>query len=255
MIHPTALVHPMAEIGEGAEIGPFCVVGEHVKVGQRTRLLAHVVVNGHTTLGRDSTIHPFTSLGAPAQDRKFQGELSYTRIGDRTTIREFCSIHRATGEGELTSVGDDCLLLAYAHVAHNCRVGNSVTMSSTAQLAGHVTIEDHANIGGMTGVHQFVRIGAYAMVGGISKITRDVPPYFLVEGNPAQAYGLNSIGLRRAEFAPATIAELKECYKLLYRSNRNISQALESMREIVKTEQGLHLIAFVEAQSERGIVK
>jgi UDP-N-acetylglucosamine acyltransferase len=255
VIHPTALVHPKAEIGEGAEVGPFCVVGESVRIGQRTKLLAHVVVNGHTTIGVDSLIHPFTSIGASAQDRKFHGERSFTRIGDRTTIREFCSVHRATGEDEVTSIGDDCLLLAYAHVAHNCRVGNGVTMSSTAQLAGHVQIEDHANIGGLTGVHQFVRVGAYAMVGGMSKITRDVPPYFLVEGNPAQAYGLNSIGLRRAEFEAATIAELKECYKLMYRSNRNISQALEQMREIVATESGRHLIAFVEAESERGIVK
>ena len=181
--------------------------------------------------------------------------MSYTRIGSRTTIREFVSIHRATGEGEVTSVGDDCLLLAYAHIAHNCRVGNNVTMSSTAQLAGHVVIDDHANVGGMTGLHQFVRVGRYAMVGGMSKITRDVPPYFLVEGMPAEAYGLNSIGLRRAEFTPETIAELKECYKLMYRSNRNISQALEAMREIVKTDDGRHLIEFVAAESQRGIVK
>ena len=226
-----------------------------MSIGARTKLLAHIVVNGHTTIGEDSTIHPFTSIGAPPQDKKFFGELSYTRVGSRTTIREYVSIHRATGEGEVTSVGDDCLLLAYVHIAHNCRVGNNVTMSSTSQLAGHVVIDDNANVGGMTGLHQFVRVGRYAMVGGMSKITRDVPPYFLVEGMPAEAYGLNSIGLRRAEFSAETIAELKECYKLMYRSNRNISQALEAMREIVKTDEGRHLIEFVAADSQRGIVK
>jgi UDP-N-acetylglucosamine acyltransferase len=253
--HPTAVVHPLAIVGEGAEIGPFCVVGEHVRIGARTRLLSHVVVNGHTEIGEDTVIYPFTTIGMASQDRKYQGEVSYTKIGNRTTIREFVSIHRGTGEGEVTSVGDDCLLLTYVHVAHNCHIGNHVTMSSTAQLSGHVTIEDHANIGGMTGAHQFVRIGAYAMVGGFTKIARDIPPYFLVEGVPAEVHGLNSIGLRRAEFATETLAELKECYKLLYRSKLNMSQALEAMSQIVKTPEGEHLIAFVRGQSERGIMK
>ena len=140
MIHPTAIVHPTAVIGEGAEIGPFCVVGENVVVGKRTKLLAHVVVNGRTTIGEDARIHPFCSIGAPSQDRKYHGELSYTTIGDRTEIREYVSVNRATGEGEVTSVGNDSLLLAYVHIAHNCRIGERVTMSSTAQLAGHVIV-------------------------------------------------------------------------------------------------------------------
>ncbi len=256
MIHPTAIVHPKAVIGEGAEIGPFCVVGEHVAVGARTHLVSHVVVNGHTTIGEDSKIHPFCSIGAPSQDRKkLPGEISYTTIGSRSEIREYTSIHRATGDGEVTSVGDDTLLLAYVHIAHNCRVGNHVTMSSTAQLAGHVIVEDHVTIGGQTGVHQFVRIGEFAMVGGISKITRDVPPYFLVEGNPATPYGLNKVGLRRAEFTPEIVAELKSAYSMLYRSGHNISQAAEAMRGMVQSAQGKHLLAFISAPTERGIVK
>lgn len=255
MIHPTAVVHPKAVVGEGAEIGPFCVVGESVRIGKRTKLLAHVVVNGRTTLGDDVKIHPFCSIGAPSQDRKFHFEESFTTIGDRTEIREFVSVHRATGEGELTSIGQDTLLLAYAHVAHNCHIGDRVTMSSTAQLAGHVIVEDDATIGGQSGAHQFVRIGTHAMVGGGTKLTRDVPPYVLVEGNPAKAYGLNTVGLRRAEFAPATVSELKECYRIIYRSNHNISQAAEAMREVVKTDEGRRLLAFIEAPSERGIVK
>jgi len=255
LIHPSAVVHPKAVIGEGAEIGPFCVIGENVAIGKRTRLLAHVVVNGLTTIGDDSEIHPFSSIGALSQDRKFHGERSFTTVGSRTVLREYVSVHRATGAEEITSVGDDSLLLAYVHIAHNCRIGNHVTMSSTAQLAGHVVVEDYATVGGQTGVHQFVRIGRHAMVGGISRLTRDVPPYFLVEGNPAQPYGLNSVGLRRAEFTPETISELKECYKALYRSNYNISQAIEAMHSFVTSDEGRYLLAFVEAPTERGIVK
>jgi len=255
MIHPTAIVHPKAVIGQGAEIGPYCIIGEHVKIGKRATLLAHVVVNGYTTVGEGARIHPFCSIGARSQDRKYHGEIAYTTIGDRTEIREFVSVHRATGEGETTSIGNDSLLLAYVHIAHNCRVGDHVTMSSTAQLAGHVIVEDYATIGGQTGVHQFVRIGEHAMVGGISKITRDVPPYFLVEGNPVQPYGLNNVGLRRAEFSPEILTELKECYKIVYRSGYNISQAVEALRTLVVSPQGRHLLAFIEAPTERGIVK
>ncbi len=204
MIHPSAIVHPRADIGAGVEIGPFCVIGEGVSIGARTRLLAHVVVNGYTTVGEDSEIYPFCSIGAPSQDRKYHGERSYTTIGNRTVVREFVSVHRATGAEEVTSVGDDSLLLAYVHVAHNCRIGNHVVMSSTAQLAGHVEVGDYATIGGQTGVHQFVRIGPHAMVGGITKLTRDVPPYFLVEGNPAQPYGLNTVGLGAPNSPPTS---------------------------------------------------
>jgi UDP-N-acetylglucosamine acyltransferase len=255
-IHRNAVVHPGAVLGEGAEVGPFCVVGEHVRVGARTKLLAHVVVNGHTTIGEDTLIYPFVTLGLPSQDRKYVGEISYTKVGDRSILREFVSIHRATGAGEVTVIGNDALLLAYVHVAHNCRIGNHVTMSSTAQLAGHVEVDDYATLGGMVGVHQFVRIGKHAMVGGASKIGRDVPPYLLVAGAPGPAFaaGLNRTGLQRAGFAPAVMAELKECYKLLYRSQLNTSQALEAMRATVTTDEGREMIDFV-ANSQRGIIK
>ena len=192
-----------AEIGEGVEIGPFCVVGDGVSIGARTKLLSHVVVNGNTSIGEDSTIYPFGSIGLPSQDRKYRGELSYVTIGNRTTMREYVSIHRATGEGDTPSVGDDSLLLAYVHVAHNCRVGNFVTMSSTARRwPVTCVVEDHAGLGGLTGVHQFVRIGAHAIIGGVTAVSRDVPPYLLAAGNPAEIYGLNSVGLRRADFSP-----------------------------------------------------
>ncbi len=255
MIHPTAIVHPNAQIERGAEIGPFCLVGENVKVGTASVLQAHVVVNGWTTIGEGCQIYPFATIGSPSQDRKYRGERAYTTVGDRTIIREYVSIQRGTGEESVTSVGDDCLLLAYVHIAHNCRIGNNVTMSNLAQLAGHCEVGDGAGIGGMVGMHQFVRVGKYGFVGGYSKIVRDVPPFFLVEGNPAKTYGLNSAGLRRAQFTSEQVAELKSCYKLIYRSERNLSQAIEEIRNTVKTEPGHELLAFLEAESTRGILK
>jgi UDP-N-acetylglucosamine acyltransferase len=255
VIHPSAVVHPSARIGRDSEIGPYCIIGENVSIGEGTRLLAHVVVNGHTTIGNDSVVYPFATIGSPSQDRKAGDEIAYTTIGDRTTIREYVSINRPTGAGEYTRVGNDCLLLAYGHVAHNCTVGNHVTMSNLSQLAGHCQIEDYAGVGGMGGTHQFVRVGRHAFVGGYSKIVRDVPPYFLAEGNPAEVYGLNSAGLRRHGFAMPVIAELKEAYKTIYRSGRNLSQAIEMLRETVVTDEGKTLLAFLEAESDRGIMK
>ena len=254
MIHPNAIVHPNAKIARGVEIGPFCIVGENVSVGTGTVLQAHVVVNGWTTIGENVQIFPFATIGAASQDRKYQGERAYTRIGSRTTIREYVSIQRATGEDQVTAVGDDCLLLAYTHVAHNCILGNGITMSNLAQLAGHCVIEDNALIGGMAGLHQFTRVGRYAFVGGDSKVTRDVPPFFLVEGNPATPYGLNSVGLRRANFSEEERAEIKKFYKLLNGSKLKLSEAIEAMKADVSTESGRHILEFLEGDSQRGIL-
>lgn len=255
MFHPTAIVHPSAEIGKDAEIGPYCIVGEHVSIGARALLQAHVVVNGWTQIGDDCHLYPFSTVGAASQDRKYAGERAFTRIGNRTILREYVSIQRATGEDELTAVGDDCLLLAYVHIAHNCILGNGVTMSNLAQLAGHVNLEDYVTVGGQTGIHQFTRVGRHAMVGGMSKLTKDVPPYFLVEGNPCKPYGLNSVGLRRAGFPVAERQEIKRFYKLLYDPKLNVSQALEAMKAEATTEPGREIVAFLEAPSERGVLK
>jgi UDP-N-acetylglucosamine acyltransferase len=255
MIHATAIVHPNANVDRGVDIGPYCIVGENVTIGRGTVLQAHVVVNGWTEIGEDCDIYPFATIGAASQDRKYQGERAFTRVGNRTVLREYCSIQRATGPEAVTAVGDDCLLLAYTHIAHNCILGNGVTMSNLAQLAGHVEVGDYVTIGGQAGVHQFTRIGRYAMIGGASKITKDVPPFFLIEGNPAEPYGLNSVGLRRATFTVEMRNELKRFYKILYNPKFNVSQAVESMKEEVTSEPGRELIAFLEAPSQRGILK
>ena len=255
MVHPTAIVHPNAKIARGVEIGPYCIVGEHVEIGTGSVLQAHVVVNGWTTIGEDCNIYPFATIGAASQDRKYHGERAYTRVGNRTIIREYVSIQRATGEEEVTAVGDDCLLLAYVHIAHNCIIGNFVTMSNLAQLAGHVEVGDFTTIGGQAGVHQFTRIGRYAMIGGASKLTKDVPPFFLIEGNPAQPYGLNSVGLRRAGFTVPERNEIKKFYKILYNPKLNVSQAISEMKAEAISDPGREIIAFLEADSQRGILK
>ncbi len=255
MIHAAAIVHPSARIARDAEIGPYCLIGENVTIERGAKLLAHVVINGHTSIGEAATIYPFASIGAPSQDRKAADEIAYTTIGARTIVREYVSIHRATGAGLTTAVGADCLLLAYSHIAHNCTIGNFVTMSNLAQLAGHCTVGDYAVIGGMAGVHQFVRVGEHSFVGGYTKVVRDVPPYFLIEGNPAEVYGLNSVGLRRHGFGHEALHDLKEAYKAIYRSDRNLSQAIGTLRETVTTDEGRHLLAFLEAESNRGVMK
>jgi UDP-N-acetylglucosamine acyltransferase len=255
VIHPSAIVHPSANIARGVDIGPYCLVGENVSIGKGTVLQAHVVINGWTSLGQDCEIYPFATIGAASQDRKYAGERAFTKIGSRTVLREYVSVQRATGEDQVTAVGDDCLLLAYVHVAHNCILGNHVTMSNLAQLAGHVEVGDFVTIGGQAGVHQFTRIGRYAMVGGASKITKDVPPFFLIEGNPAEPYGLNSVGLRRAGFSVEERNEIKKFYKILYNPKLNVSQAVEEMRAEASSDPGRELVAFLEAPSQRGILK
>jgi UDP-N-acetylglucosamine acyltransferase len=255
MIHPTAIVHPNANIAIDVEIGPYCIIGENVSIKRGAVLQAHVVVNGWTEIGEDCTVYPFATVGAASQDRKYQGERAFTKIGDRTILREYVSVQRATGDDQCTIVGTDCLLLAYVHIAHNCVLGDGVTMSNLAQLSGHVQIGDYATIGGQSGFHQFTRVGRYAMIGGMSKVTKDVPPFFLIEGNPAEPYGLNSVGLRRAGFSAEERNEIKKFYKLLYNSKLTVSNAVESMKEEALSAPGREIIAFLEAPSQRGILK
>lgn len=254
-IHPSALVHPKAVLGAGCEIGPFCVIGEHVVIGDGCRLHSHVVIDGHTRLGRRNEIFPFASIGLKTQDLKWTGGTTSTEIGDDNTFREYVTVNSATGEGEVTRVGSHNHILAYSHVAHNVTVGNHVVMSNVATLAGHVIVEDHAIIGGLTAVHQFCRIGEMAITGGCSKVVQDVPPFMLADGNPAETRTINKVGLDRNEVAEETQAALKLAYRILFREGLTISNALARIEtELPPVPQIKHLVQFVRT-SERGISK
>ena len=255
-IHPTAIVSPRAEIGKGTFIGAFCTVGEEVRLGAGVRLESHVVVSGRTAIGDDTHVYPFVSIGLAAQDLKYRGEPSETRIGRRNRIREFVTIHRGTeGGGMLTELGDDCLIMAQAHIAHDCRVGNGVIMANAATLAGHVTVEDGASVGAYSGVHQFCRIGREAFIGGYSVITQDAMPFARSVGNRAKCYGLNIVGMQRRSYPQETIRALHHAFRLLLASKLNTTQALEAIRrEIHDSPETEELVRFIET-SQRGIVK
>ena len=249
------MVHPNAKIGKNVEIGPFTVIGENVEIDEGTIVGPSVVITGWTKIGRDCHIFQGASIGEEPQDLKFAGEKSYTVIGDRTKVHEFCTIHRATGEGEYTRIGDDCLLMAYVHVAHNCVLGNNVIMANAAMVAGHVVVEDRAIIGGKAGVHQFVRVGKQAMISGMSRNIHDVVPYTIVDGFPARACGLNSVGIARAGIAPANRRSIKQAYRLLYRSGLRLSEAIEAIeQEVESCPEVEHMLQFLR-NADRGICR
>lgn len=255
-IHPTAVVSTRAELGEGTYVGPYCVIGDEVRAGARVRFESHCVVEGRTTVGDETHIYPFVSIGLASQDLKYRGEPAETRIGRRNRIREFVTVHRGTeGGGMLTSIGDDCLIMAQAHVAHDCIVGDRVIMANAATLAGHVTVEDGANIGAYSGVHQFCRVGREAYVGGYSVVVKDALPFALTVGNHAKCYGLNTVGMRRRDYPKETIERLHHAFRLLLSSKLNTTQALERIRsEVEGSEEVDLLVRFIE-ESERGVVK
>ena len=254
MIHSTAIIHPKAEIGEGCEIGPYCVIGEHVVLGPRCRLLSHVVIDGHTRLGEQNEVYPFASIGLKTQDLKWKGGVTRTEIGDHNTIRECVTIHSATGDGEATVIGSYNNILASSHIGHNITIGNHAIISM-AGVAGHVLIEDYALVGGMTGVHQFCRIGKMAIVGGCSKVTQDVVPFMLVEGNPAEARTINKVGMERNGVSAEAQAALKQVYKILFREGLTTPNALARIeQEVPQLPEIQYLVQFVKS-SERGITK
>lgn len=255
MIHPTAVVEAGAQLGTGCEIGPYCVIGAHVVLGDRCQLHSHVVVDGHTTLGEGNEIFPFASLGLKTQDLKWKGGVTRTQIGDRNTFREYVTVHSATHDGGVTTLGSDNHLLAYSHVAHDCRMGHHIVMSNVATLAGHVTVEDHAIIGGLAAVHQFCRIGRMAMVGGCSKIVQDVPPFMIADGNPAQTRTINKVGLERNGVGEEAQSVLRQAYRVLFREGLTIPNALAKIeQELPPLPEVRHLVQFIRA-SERGISK
>lgn len=255
-IHENAVIAPNAEIGDGCYIGAFCVVGDEVVLGENVRLESHVVVDGKTSIGDETRVYPFVSIGLAPQDLKYRGEPTTTEIGKRNHIREFVTVHRGTkGGGGVTRIGDDNLLMAQAHVAHDCRIGNEIIMANAATLAGHVEIADRANIGAYSGVHQFCRVGAEAFVGGYSVVVKDAMPFAVIQGNHAKCYGLNRVGMRRRGYSKEVIEKLHHAFHLLLSAKMNTTQALEKIkREIEDCSEVDLLVRFIES-SKRGVVK
>jgi len=254
-VHSSAVVDPGAVIGDGTEVGPFCHVGKDVVIGANCQLLGHVTIAGPCRIGDGNVFYPYCSIGQRSQDLKYSGEPTRLEIGSNNSFREFCTVNRGTLPGTLTKVGNHGNFLAYSHVAHDCTVGDHVIFSNNGTLAGHVIVEDHAVIGGLSGVHQFCRIGRHSIIGGCTKIVQDVPPYLIADGNPAEIRGINQIGLERRGFAAADIRSLREAYRFLYRANLNVKQACEKIAsELPASEVRDHLLTFIES-SQRGIVR
>ncbi|HBO85023.1 MAG TPA: acyl-[acyl-carrier-protein]--UDP-N-acetylglucosamine O-acyltransferase [Deltaproteobacteria bacterium] len=255
-IHPTAIIHPNAEIGECVEVGPYSVIGENVRIGDDVKIYPHVVIDGWTTIGKGCSIYQFTSIGAPPQDLKFGGEASEVIIGENNTIREFVTINRATSHGGgKTIIGNNNLLMAYVHIAHDCKVGNNVILANAATLAGHIEISDHSIIGGLVAIHQFARIGCYSIIGGASAVTHDIPPYVMAVGNRARLYGLNKLGLKRHGFSVDEIKEIKEAYDIIFRSGLMLEEALKKVREELKDSKHVNTMIEFIRNSKRGITR
>lgn len=255
-INPTAIVHPQAEIGKDVRIGPYSVIGGHAKIGDGTVIESHVVIEGWTEIGSDCRIYPFSSIGTPPQDITYSGEETRVRIGDKNIIREYTTIHRGTkkGGGE-TVVGSHNYIMAYVHIAHDCKIGSHIIMANAATLGGHIRVEDHAVIGGLTGIHQFVCIGMYAMVGACSAVSLDVPPYVSAVGNRATLYGLNIVGLKRQGFDNVRIGKIKKAYNILFRSKLSLKDAIARIEEeIVDSEDVKRMIEFIK-RTKRGICR
>ncbi len=255
MIHPTAVIDPQAKIGPGVKIGPYAVIGPNVEIGEGTEVMAHVVIDGWTKIGKYCRFFASASIGSEPQDLKFGGEKSFVIIGDYSVFREFVTVSRATGENEETRIGSHCLFQACTHVAHNCNVGNYVIMSNCAGLAGHVTIEDRVVIGGIAGVHQFVKVGRNSMIGGLAKVVQDIPPFVIADGQPARIVGLNSVGLSRAGISEEVRRNLKRAFRILYHSDLNLSQAIDEMeQELDSSVEVEHFLRFLR-DAERGICR
>jgi len=255
-IHPTAIIHPDAKIHPSVKIGPYSYVGPKVKIGENTKISSHCYIDGDTTIGPNNVIFPYVSLGCPPQDYKFAGQTTFLKIGEGNQFREFVTVHLAEGEGCETVIGDRNMFMAYVHIAHNCVVGNNVTMANAATLAGHCHVGDKAVLGGLSGIHQFCHIGKMVMIGGMSKIVKDVPPFVKIDGNTARVIGLNSVGLRRNGISKESLDHLRAMYKIVFRSEYNLSQALEKLSRTPEGNDPL-VKEFVEfcKNSKRGIYK
>ena len=255
-IHSSAIVSAQANIGDDCFIGAFCTVGDEVTLEAGVHLESHVVIGGKTVIGEQTRVFPFVSIGLAPQDLKYAGEATATIVGKRNQIREFVTIHRGTiGGGGTTIIGDDCLLMAQAHIAHDCRLGNNIIMANAATLAGHVEIDDRANVGAYSGVHQFCRVGREAFVGGYSVVVKDALPFAISQGNHAKCYGLNSVGMKRRGYSKEAIEKLKHAYHLLLSAKLNTTQALERIKaDVADSPEVSLLVSFIET-SKRGVIK
>src|SRR6516225_12197135 len=254
-IHPTAVIDAGAQIGSGVAIGPYCIIGAQVSIGPDCWLQNHVTICGPVKIGAGNRFHAFCSIGQQTQDLKYAGEPTYLEIGEGNTFREFCTVNRSTKSDGKTRVGNRGNFLAYSHIGHDCTVGDSVVFSNNGTLAGHVEVGDHAVMGGLTAVHQFCKIGRFAITGGCSKIVQDIPPFMIADGNPAEIRGINLIGLERRNYPPERVKLIKEAFRLIYRSKYNRRQAIEAMqKELPQTEDITEIIQFLET-SERGIIR
>lgn len=254
-IHPTALVSPKAVIGEGTEIGPYCIVGDDVAIGENCWLQQHVTVMGPSKIGSGNKFYSYACIGQRSQDLKYAGEPTHLLIGDENTFREFSTVHRATAVGNATSVGSHGNFLSYSHIAHDCVVGDHVIFSNNGTIAGHVEVGDYANVGGLTAVHQFCRVGAHAITGGCSKIVQDVPPFFIADGNPAVIRGVNNVGLERRGYSPEALKTLKEAYRIIYRLNLNVKQAVTELEEKFGDSAEVRVLIEFIGSSQRGIIR
>ncbi len=253
-IHPTAFVSPDAQLGENVEIGAFAMIGEDCVVGDRCVIAPRATLERHVRLANDVRIGVGVVLGGDPQDLKFKGEVTTVEVGEHTIIRDYSTINRGTTYSMKTAVGAHVFLMSYVHLGHDCRIGNGVVIANGVQLAGHVTIDERAIISGLTAVHQFVRIGTYAFIGGCSRVAKDIPPYLKAVGNPVKLYGLNSVGLQRNNFDPGVVRELKRAYRLFFRSELNVSQALaRAQAELEPHPEVRHFLEFVD-NSQRGVV-
>jgi len=256
MIHPSAIVHPRASLGENVSIGAYSIVGEHVQIGDDTWIGPHVVIDGHTRIGRDNRIFQFCSLGAAPQDKKYADEPTRLEIGDGNTIREFCTLNCGTAQDAgVTRLGNDNWIMAYVHLAHDCQIGDHTIFANNAQLAGHVHVGDYAILGGFTGVHQFVRIGAHSFTAIATVLVHDLPPYVMAAGDTAKPYGINTEGLRRRGFSSAALAGIKRAYKTLYKSSLTLDQAKAQLAEQAKICAEISPLADFLQGSTRGIVR
>ena len=256
MIHPTAIISPDAKIGTDVQIGPYCVIEANVTLGDRCQLHSHVVIHGHTEIGEDNEFFPFAAIGTKSQDLKYAGEPTSLVIGDHNVFRENATVHRGTTEALPTRVGSHNLCLAYSHIAHDCQVGNHVILSNNGTLAGHVHVEDYVIISGLTAVHQFCRVGAHSIAGGLSRITQDIPPFTIIAGNPSSVRGINQVGLQRRGFSETDIRALRSAYKKIFlKKDLNLTEASANLDEDLKSNpQVAKLLTFIES-SERGIIR